>query len=155
MLQCFMLYQSTENSWSCYIFSCQNSCNDMLWSDYSVPCNIIERVGELRCKCCNGVGCRVGADCHATLPIIQMNFHYPPLVSFFSVLLRAPEFCLRDALKKKYMTNVISGLTPPLIWRKIQCIFFKKLDQYWGTLAKKNFWASQKGQNTCKNFQNC
>ena len=23
---------------------CQNSCNNMLWSDYSVPCSIIERV---------------------------------------------------------------------------------------------------------------
>ena len=56
--------------------------------------------------------------------------------------------------KKKNVTNVTSGLTPPPPPNvtKNTCIFFKKLDHYWGTFAKKNFLAPQKGQNTCKNF---
>ena len=41
-------------------------------------------------------------------------------------------------------------MTPPNVTKNTM-YFLKKLDQYWGTFPKKYF-ASQKGQNTCKNF---
>ena len=45
---------------------------------------------------------------------------------------------IRDAFKKNVTKNTI--------------YFFKNLDQYWGTFAKKNLFAPQKGQNTFFNF---
>ena len=71
--------------------------------------------------------------------------------------LKAPFVISKGRLKKnkKIYDKCHIGFDPPPNMTKNTMYFFKKLDQYWGTLAKKNFFAPQKGQNTCKNFLNC
>ena len=54
--------------------------------------------------------------------------------------------------KKKCDKCHIGFDPPPPNVTKNTMYFFKKLDHFWGTFAKKNFFAPLKGQNTCKNF---
>ena len=55
--------------------------------------------------------------------------------------------------KKKIHDKCHIGFDPPPPYMtKNTMYFFKKLDHFWGTFAKKKFFAPLKGQNTCKNF---